>query len=218
MERLKNRLGVVDADNEVRLVSSIKRETEHLSNGYWKDGSSVSYKLFYLKTTSSFSVLVVNSSLQEGVAIDHSVITAYTPEMYEESVEAITDKQYMRAAASRLSAVAYRKWCTEKYGSYTNLHSERLRVYFKDRGKPFEIKIKSALCEGFAKNESIEQFLEHPGVLSRMHQVLEKFGRRLEDRHYMRFDHMGGPIKMLSKEAKVCPYCGAEPLATDLPA
>jgi hypothetical protein len=93
-----------------------------------------------------------------------------------------------------------------------------MKVYFEDRAKPIEINVKSALCEGFAKIEPIEQFLAQPGVLTRMQQVLEKFGRRLQDRHHMRFDHMGGPIKMIDKEAKVCPYCGTEPLPTDLPA
>jgi hypothetical protein len=217
-DRIRERLNIEDPIADFQSIRRFSNETVFLKQGDWNDNKLVNFRLCYFPSSDVHAVLVTESNIQDGFAIHHLVITVITVDMYEERNGAIAKVDTCRAAQARLGHVAYRAWSAARYGCTQRINSGRLHVYFKDSRAGITAKIRRPLCEGFRLNEPYEASLAHPGALSAVHQELAKFGRRLNDRLYMRFDSEVGPLKMTEYEASPCPYCGMEPLPTDTPA
>lgn len=116
-----------------------------------------------------------------------------------------------------MGSVEYRKWLINKYGKLISDADKDLHVHFYD-GLRRIVKIRNKLCEPFKINENPEETLKHPGVLTSVNTQLKEIGKTLNDRKFMRYSSDEGMIKMTKLEAEKCPYCGMEPLETDVSA
>ncbi len=221
-ERLKERLGVSDPlavlqTAEYRLPSVSISIGEHQT----EDGEYCNFRLFYVPCVDGFAVLVVKRVEDAGGEIAFNVIkTVITAEMFELKFErSIDERSYRTCARLQLGVVEYRNWVDLRYGGKKRPNQNSLKVSFRTPtgNRVIWVKVRSRLCDGFKRNERIENSLAHPGALTIVHETLAKFSLRFADRTYMRFDSEHGLLKMDAREARECPHCGATPLPTDLP-
>jgi hypothetical protein len=219
--RMHERLGVEQPQAAVQAIQGrLGSQTAHLGTEY-DDGELCAFKLLYLPEQQQFAVLVVKSVMEmPGIVAFHVVKTVITTRMWEDKFgTTIKSYKFKSAARQRLTPTAFRQWVHEVYGANKAPNDNQLHVAFRmgTRRKTIDVKIRSAVCMGFRHNELVEDSLAHPGALTRVHETLARFGLRLEDRQFMRFDSEHGRLKMHARSARECPYCGMAPLPTDQP-
>ncbi len=180
----------------------------------------ISFRLFYFKDEDIFGVFVFSTTMDAEKAISHNVLSAYTTEMHEENFSKnITTRQYQKAANLTLSPIEYKAWSISRYGKFTSFADHRLHVSFHGSSKEWIIKIRNKICEEFKIKENPSESLRHPGVLTYANeQLIEKTKKSLNQRKYMRYHCNEGYLKMTKLDAEKCPYCGMEPLETDVSA
>lgn len=222
MNRLAERLLIEQPLEALRVIDGRLGDlTTHLGVETYKDGEACGFKLMYFPSVNNFGVLVTKTVMESpGIPAFHILKTVITVEMYERKFgHVVGQPSYKRAARQSLSPVEYRDWIHKTYGENKTPNDNQLYVVFKcgERRKSIGVKIRPALCEGFKKNERLEDSLAHPGALTRVHETLGKFNLSLEERLFMRFDSEHGRLKMEARFARECPYCHMTPLTTDLP-
>ncbi len=223
MARLQERLHVVQPLGALQVLQGRLGDlTAHVGMEYDdEDGEFCAFKLMYFPEVQDFGVLVVKTVLEsDGAPAFHVLKTVITQGMCADKfARPIERRNYKRAAKLRLSPLEYRTWLHQTYGEREKPNDNQLNVVYRlgSQRKRIGVKIRPALCDAFKKNERIENSLAHPGALTRVHTVLEKFGLKFEDRLFMRFDSEHGQLKMEARSARRCPHCGMEPLESDRP-
>lgn len=216
--RAQERLNILHLEDLLSRYPSVAPITHHLSRPASSDVIA-SFRLLYVKDKDSFAVPVLRTIMKDGRVDHHVVATIYTTEMYEEaSGLRITEDDYRLAAKAILGPVEYGEWEMRTYGTSKNLATHRLYVYFDRAQKPREVKVRNTNCSGFKQYEDPANVLAHPGAITSANNQLAKIGKTLNDRLYMRYDSKIGLIKLRAKQAMTCPYCGMEPLPTDISA
>lgn len=86
--------------------------------------------------------------------------------------------------------------------------------------KIFEIRLRASVCKEFYEKESISDICKHPAVLTILHAECRQFGFSLDKRLWIRVSdgYVTDGVLSVNKISSVpCPYCGAQPLVTDIP-
>lgn len=220
VSRLKERCEIADPESDLRRFESLTEVTVSLdAKRHGPCSEATTHRLCFFPSTQRFAVLVIQTSFTNETVAHHLIATAITTSMYEENVgRSLLEKEYCRAALSMLGPVLYRAWSVSRYGKVLQVNRTVLSIHFKTAPYVWEVKVRNALCEGFKTSEPLEATLAHPGAITAANDQLQRVGRSLNDRHYMRLKSDFGLLKMTELVARPCPYCGMQPLPTDLSA
>jgi hypothetical protein len=221
-QRARERLDIDDGINAfLGSLKSLIKSTLFLSVISNTQTKQHSYRLIYLDSFKKFAVLLIATHLGTDGAESHTVVTTYTVSMYEENTgKTISALEFRKAAFLTIHGeVESRKWEHEHFGTAHGIGSHKLKVWFEKGKSPVTLKVRSSNCADFKKYASDYDILSHPGALTAANKQLEKFGKTLNDRLYMRYDgRWSGLIKLQNVTATKCQYCGLEPLDTDVSA
>lgn len=215
-QRLATRCGLIDVDKEFLDVRNIYASTHSIKKVRHHAGVN-DLRLFFMKEIRRFCVLVTTHSGDEKSGYFCDVMTALTVGMFESTYGSVREEAFCAAVFKRLGENGYRAWAKDVLGLVPSIGTRRLHVIYKPDRRNIEMRVRKFCCEGFKNNEPLRNTLAHPGVLTHVHETLAQRGLRVEDRTFMFFSYFG-QIRMEKKVAETCPYCGMEPLATDLPA
>ena len=165
MARLQERLHVVQPLGALQVLQGRLGDlTAHVGMEYDdEDGEFCAFKLMYFPEVQDFGVLVVKTVLEsDGVPAFHVLKTVITQDMcVKKFARPIERRNYKRAAKLRLSPLEYRTWLHQTYGEREKPNDNQLNVVYRlgSQRKRIGVKIRPALCDGFKKNERIEDSL-----------------------------------------------------------
>lgn len=218
--RLRERCSVPSPESDLKLHPSLTEVSVSLSSSKHNEkDEATGHRLCYFRSGNVFAVLIIQTDLSRDAVNHHIVKTAITPEMFEaDTGQKLTDKEFCRAAHGMLGPVMYRAWSLGRYGKIMQVNRTTLKVHFKTSPHVWEVKVRNKVCDGFKENEPLEATLAHPGVITSANEQLTKIGRTLSERHFMRLHSDLGTLKLTELEARPCPYCGMQPLDTDISA
>lgn len=220
-QRARERLEIDNINTLLGNLKSLITSTEFLSVISISQTKQHSYRLIYFDSFKKFAILLIATHLGIDGVESHTVVSTYTVNMYEENTgKTISELEFRKAAFLTISGeVEFRKWEREYFGTAHGIGSHKLKVWF-DKGKPpVTLKVRSSNCVDFKRFASDFDVLSHPGALTAANKQLEKFGKTLNGRLYMRYDsRWSGLIKLQNVTATKCMYCGMEPLDTDVSA
>lgn len=215
--RTIERFDSLDIDKTIASLPSLVDGSHFLSANSTTTTQQENFRLLYVKELDIFLVLVVQTDLENGAAVLHTLVTIYTVDIYQQNNRRIiSNEDYSKAAKAVMGPVEHRIWSKMRFMQNPIQHSNRLLVGYSKNGKPFNLNVRKFACTEFKKFSNPYDILTHPGVITGANAQLAKFGKSLADRYFMRFDGHDGQLQLLGRVAKKCPYCGMEPLETDV--